>query len=497
MALLSNRDWRLRNLYWIINEHGRRVKFVPNWAQEELFDSLQYKNIDLKVRQIGITTGYCILWLDLALFTPNVAVGIVAHTKDAVSVIMRQKILYAYNNLPDELKEANPLVIENAEELTWSNNSSIRAGVTFRSGVLQVLHVTELGHICQHFPARAQEVLTGSMQSVHGDGIIVIESTAKGKGGHFYNLCREAQKPGSDWNFRFLPWYKEPEYVKTVAQPVEYVEEKRYLDDLSIKLGIILHQDQRQWWCDKRRTLGDDVYSEYPSTPEEAFKVSTDGSYYGAWMLTAHQEGRVTRVPIDSAILVDTWWDLGIADSMSIWFVQVWGYEIRVVDYYENTGEGLPHYASYLQQWGLKNRALFGKHIAPHDIKVRELNTGASRLESARALGINFQVAPSLPIVDGIERVRSALKRCWFDEERCNRTIKVNSEEQKVGIGSLEGYRKEWNPNLGVFSSRPLHNWASHGADAFRTGIVSMDAGMTGPMQGRKLAKPIIVEAWR
>lgn len=501
--LMEDRSWRMSNLYTVINEHGKKVRFVPNWAQEELFNTLGHKNIDLKVRQIGITTGYCMLWLDVALFSANTAIGIVAHTKGDVSIIMRQKIRYAWDHLPDEIKACNPLVIDNAEELVFANGSSIRAGVTFRSGTIQILHITEFGHICHHFPARAQEVLTGSMQAVHGDGIIVIESTAKGRGGHFFNMCIEAQKPGTDWCFRFLPWYKEPEYRKEVAvlppEPgalaqkttavVAFIEQKNeteYLDKLEKDLAITLDIPQRHWWCDKRRFLGDDVYSEFPSTPEEAFKVSTDGAYYGALMLQASQSGRVTSIPVDPSILVDTWWDLGISDSMAIWFVQIHGWEIRLVDYYENTGEGLPFYAAHLQKWAVTHNILYGKHVAPHDIKVREIGSGKSRLDTAMGLGIKFDAAPMLSVVDGIERVRATIPRCYFDEVRCAR-----------GIECLEHYRKEWNPNLEVYKSQPLHNWASHGADAFRTGVMAADAGITGVVTSRKHARPIIAKRWR
>jgi len=113
--------------------------------------------------------------------------------------------------------------------------------------------------------------------------------------------------------------------------------------NLDKQLGLKLDQGQRQWWCSKRGLLGDDVFSEYPSTPEEAFKVSTDGAYYAQQMLAASREGRITKVLPDRALLVDTWWDLGISDAMVIWFVQHHGSQIRLMDYYENVGEGLPH----------------------------------------------------------------------------------------------------------------------------------------------------------
>jgi hypothetical protein len=486
-ALLNNPDWRLRNLYYVINEAGKRVRFEPNWAQSELFAGLGHKNVDLKVRQIGITTGYCMLWLDLAFFNPNVAIGIVAHTKDAVGQILRGKIKYAYDNLPDELKALNPIVIDNAEELSFKNGSSIRVGVTFRSGTLQVLHVSEFGYTCANFPARAKEVVTGSMQAVHDSGIIVIESTAEEAVGKFAEICENAQTPGTEWTFRFLPWWKDPDYIRPPPEGfIEYHGEQKYLDELCIELKTILTVPQRCWWCFKRRALGDDVYKQFPSTPAEAFKVTNEHAYYRSQMLDLASKGRITEVPFDRSILVDTWWDLGINDSMAIWLVQNRGFEVRIIGYYENSGEGLPHYVKYLQDWSMPRGAIFGRHVAPHDIKVRELNTGASRLESAAALGIRFEVAPQLPIIDGIERVRSFLGRCWFDAREC-----------EEGVKALRAYSKQWDPKREVYLNQPLHNWASHGADAFRTGVVASDSGIVGPVQRRRHAVPIARERWR
>ena len=458
------------------------MRFVPNWAQVELFDSLTHRNVDLKVRQLGVTTGYCILWLDAVLFNRGLRVGIVAHTKDDAAIIFRDRIKFAYDQLPAEVRAAVRPVKCNTHELLLDNDSGIRVGVTFRSGTVQVLHVTEYGYICQRHPQRAEEIRTGAFQAVPADGIIVVESTAKGRMGHFHSLCQEAQK-GGGWRFTFLPWWREPAYAVQGGQPLEYAQERDYLDRLEAQIDTELTPQQRQWWCLKHRELGDDMFAEYPSTPEEAFKASTEGAYYGALMLEAWQEGRVTQVPVDKALLCDTWWDLGMNDETFIWFVQRNGYELRLVDCYKNSGEGLPHYATVLDEWRRKHGAVYGRHIAPHDIRVRELNTGKSRLETAAGLGIQFDVAPQLPLSDGIEAVRAALPRCVFDEERC-----------ADGVRGLEHYRKEWNDLLGVYRNQPLHDWASHPADAFRTGIAG--EAQQAPA-ARVMARAVRVEKWR
>jgi len=151
---------------------------------------------------------------------------------------------------------------------------------------------------------------------------------------------------------------------------------------------------------------------------------------------------------------VNTAWDLGMSDSTSIWFVQAKpGGTYAVIDYYEANGEGLDHYAKVLDEKGYK----YGTHIAPHDIRVRELGTGKSRLEIARGLGIRFDIAPNIPVQDGINAVRTILPTCWFDTDKCS-----------PGIESLRNYRREFNDRMGDFKSSPLHDWTSHAVDAFR-----------------------------
>lgn len=184
-----------------------------------------------------------------------------------------------------------------------------------------------------------------------------------------------------------------------------------------------------------------------------SFEAPVMGAYYGAAIQKAERDGRITRVPYISSLPVHTAWDLGIDDSMTIWFFQVVGQEFHFIDYYENSGEGLPHYALVLQE----RKYVYGKHYAPHDIEVRELGTGKSRLEAGKELGITFVPGPRLEIEDGINAARSIFGQCWFDKDKTSR-----------GVAALKNYKKDWNEKNMVFRKGPLHNWASHGADAFR-----------------------------
>lgn len=191
------------------------------------------------------------------------------------------------------------------------------------------------------------------------------------------------------------------------------------------------------------------------------------GSYFGGAMRLAETQGRITSVPHESSLPVHTWWDLGIDDSMTIWFVQYLGREIRVIDYFESSGEGIPYYIRVLrgQHEGLERMTeyTYGSHLAPHDIEVRELTTGVSRKETAEKLGVKFKtIHRPVRKQDGIDASRNILGRCFFDKVNCKR-----------GISALKGYKKEWNDKMQVYSDQPVHDWTSHGADGFQTGALS------------------------
>ena len=184
-----------------------------------------------------------------------------------------------------------------------------------------------------------------------------------------------------------------------------------------------------------------------------SFDAPLVGAYYSVQMEHAMREGRITKVPWEPLLPVHTFWDLGMDDHTSIWFMQEYGMEYRFIDYYANTGEGLAHYVKELN----KKEYVYGKHYGPHDLKVRELGTGTTRQQAAKAMGINFTLVQKHEVADGIEQVRNVLPRCWFDADKC-----------ATGIESLKSYRKEWNEVMKTYSGTPVHDWASHGADSFR-----------------------------
>lgn len=185
-----------------------------------------------------------------------------------------------------------------------------------------------------------------------------------------------------------------------------------------------------------------------------SFDAALPGAYYATLVRQAEREGRIGRVPWSPELLTHTAWDLGIGDSTAIWFCQLHGHEARIVDYYENFGVGLDHYAKVLRE----KPYVYGEHMLPHDAQVADLSSGRSRLQTLAGLGIFGRVLPREPNVeDGINAVRNLLPRCWFDAERCAR-----------GLDALRQYRCDYDSERKIYSARPRHDWTSHAADAFR-----------------------------
>lgn len=183
------------------------------------------------------------------------------------------------------------------------------------------------------------------------------------------------------------------------------------------------------------------------------FDAAAPGTYYASLLAGAERAGRVGRVPVDPALRVDTAWDLGIDDYTAIWFFQQAGREVRVVDYFETSGEGLE---AVVRRAIGERPYLWGTHHLPHDVMVRELATGRSRYDTLGSMGLT-RINVGAP-ADPEERVNAArlmIPMCWFDAERC-----------AGGLERLRAYRKRWNRATRSYGG-PLHDQASHGADAF------------------------------
>lgn len=252
--------------------------------------------------------------------------------------------------------------------------------------------------------------------------------------------------------------------IRNIAQTER--ERSWYLATFPASISGILPAEELE---DAARSMTAD---EYAQEFECSFEASVRGAIFAQELAAARADKRFTSLPYDPMLKVHTAWDLGVRDSTAIWFYQVYGTEVRLIDFYEASGEGLQHYAGILD----KKKYRYGRHFAPADIEVRELGSGKSRYEIARNLGIEFSIAPSLPLQDGLNAARMVLPRCYFDEVKCG-----------PGIEALLNYRKDFNRRLDEFKDTPVHDWASHAADAFRYLAVSLDGAQEGD---KKLSYP-------
>jgi phage terminase large subunit len=190
-----------------------------------------------------------------------------------------------------------------------------------------------------------------------------------------------------------------------------------------------------------------------------SFDLGVEGSYYSKYLDRARIEGRIGKVPWENGFQVHTAWDIGMRDSTSIIFFQIIGQTVRIIDCYENSTKGLEHYAEIIKS----KPYLYGKHIAPHDIQVKEWGSGITRLDKARELGINFTLSGNVPVFDGIEACRTLFSKLYIDEKSCSSLL-----------NALENYRREYDAKKKVYKNNPLHDWSSHFADAFRYLAVSL-----------------------
>lgn len=257
------------------------------------------------------------------------------------------------------------------------------------------------------------------------DGWAVFISTPRGKN-HLWELLQIAQN-STDW-FAYKLTVNDTGHI-----PLEEIERERRDGIMSDDLIM------QEYFC--------------------SFDMGVEGAYYAKYLDKMRLDKRIGDVPWENGFKVHTAWDLGVRDSTTIIFFQVIGMSIRIIDYYENSKEGLEHYIKVINNKPYN----YGKHIAPHDIKVKEWGSGITRLEKARQLGISFSIANDVSIVDGIEAVRSTLGKIWIDQNKCINLIKA-----------LENYRQEFDVKKKVYKGHPLHNWASHACDAMRYLCVSL-----------------------
>ena len=271
-------------------------------------------------------------------------------------------------------------------------------------------------------------------------GILCLISTPRGKN-HLFDMYQIAKSNPQEWYAELLTVHD--------TKHISWDEIQKEIDSGEISEDLAA----QEYLCD--------------------FDLGIDGSYYGKYIDKMRLEGRLSTVSWLPSHKVETAWDLGFSDNCCIIFFQRVGQAVHIIDTYENSQEGLEHYAKVLENKPYS----YSRHWAPHDIAVREFGSGLSRVEKARQLGIKFEIKdngtssalPNLSIMDGIEAVRSSFVRMWIDDKKCAGLIR-----------SLENYRREWDKKHKVYKDNPLHDASSHMADAMRYLCLSLSKSKDG-----------------
>jgi phage terminase large subunit len=295
-----------------------------------------------------------------------------------------------------------------------------------RGVALAGLSMDEYG---QHPPSGFSEVLSKALADHLG--YVIFLGTIKGK-----NQLYKAWDAGRTDPTWFTLWQDVNASLAEEDDAAALMLRQAMHDDLElVKKGLMTQEEYDQEWF-------------------LSVEAAIRGAYYGRLIAAARKEGRITRVPYDPTLPVDTDWDIGVDDETSIWFSQrLKSGETRIIDFLHGSDQGLGVYIKLLKE----KPYIYGQHWGPHDMEQREFTSGQTRVATAARLGIAFKITPKLSVADGIDAVRGLIPRCYFDEEKCAH-----------GIEALTHYKKRWNEKLQQFEDEPYHDWSSHPADSFR-----------------------------
>lgn len=469
---LLNKEWRIDNLYKIRNKEGKLIKFVRNRAQKHYGENKWYRNLILKSRQLGFTTYEAIDSLDDVLFTPNMDALMIAHNLEAGESIFNKKITFAWDKLPVEIRQLYQADTRTSKTLKFGFGekgfSSLAVDTSGRSGTYQRVHITELAEIAKKYPKKIPDIIEGTIPAIPTSGRLDIESTSQGGSGEFYEMFMEAWERGQptqnqQYKAHFYNWTWDDEELKSIT-PIAFSEmqqghrfeeyaQRLHLSQIEITYYYLKWLSLNKKWNALKR--------EYPTTPQEAFEAISEGTFYGEQIGLMEQNGQIGVFPYDRALKVHTAWDLGVGKNMRVGFYQrdTTINRVRRIDHLVgDASDGLPEIIAKV-----KNKPyVYGRHFGPHDLEATDVGTGKTRIESARVLGLKFDLVPKQSIEDGINAVPLFLDR-----------LDVDREHNKEWIRSMKNYGREWDEKRGMYKDEPLHDWASHDADETRYAALS------------------------
>jgi hypothetical protein len=499
--------WRLNNLYWVkAADTGKAVPFKPKAEQRVLIEAVYVKKLRNilvpKARQLGISTVISLIILDCLLFHGGVQAAIIDLTQPDATKKLRNKILFAFEHLPDVLRQQYEVLKSNdhvfslkAKGSEEDGESEVQAGMNARGDTFQVLMISEWGKIAFSDPIRSQEILTGAMPAAK-KGIRFIETTWKGaKQGHLWEIMRRAMETkeedmtDEDFHLFFFPWWGDPDYA--LEGNVGQISEgcAKYLEDTEAELtrrgaanpfsydqGFKFTPAQRLWYFKVAWAKGLFRYEEYPSLLEECFKAPIEGAIYADLLDRLRTTGAIRPGVVDRSMLVHTSWDLGSPINTVTWYFQIVGQEIRVIDIdHEEDLTPAERVAKILGKG-----YLLGWHYLPHDALGTQKSGKTFQME-LHALGLrNTRVVPqTLDVWVGINHLRGILPRFTFRVPECER-----------GLDMLGAYHTKRETAGGTALDIPVHDSSSHYADGLRTLAEAEMAGMIsssgmGRAQGR------------
>lgn len=487
---LEDKTWRLNNLYQIVNKSGNSVRFKLNPVQTQVIECPHRRKLILKARQLGMSTLSVIDMLDDTLFTRNLSTGIVSYSLEHAQHIFKRIIGHALDTFPEYLRDYLGIKGRSAREISFNNGSFLRVDTTLRGSTYQNVLISEFGKTCARSPMKAEEVITGTLNTIPIDGKVIIESTGEGMDGYFAEMCMEAAQRGNDnlsnleYNLMFFPWFQEEAY--SIKDPVDYdVELTDYFDEIEEVWHTKISQHQRNWYAVQQKILGDKLKQEFPSTVQEAFLSRSDAYYFAEYIEKAYKENRCLHTSLYDPIQpVFVAMDIGVNDLTVMIFFQVVHGEIRVIDYYEDSNKDIDFYSKFLLQ---DKPYLYHTIFLPHDAVKRDpLDVVNSVEKEFRRLfsgtATRFHVLPRTDKQEQISYAKIRFNRCVFAINKV-----------KPLLDHISKYRKKWHEPTGRYLEEPLHNIQSNYADAFMyamqgSGFVENSTNTTRALEMHKLA---------
>ena len=469
--------WRLNNLYKVKRaSDGALLPFRPRKEQQHIFEEIYTRGrrrlLILKARRLGLSTGLDILAADQALWNEGRQISIIDQTREdaerKLDLICKPAIEAVMKTMPGWGARFNASAMH--LQAKGCQESIIFGGVRSRGGTNHFLHISEWGCIQADDVRRSEEILTGALPSAE-HGTIVVETTWKGgRGGHVYNLVKEAQsipdeeKTEADWRLIFFPWWVDPTYTLPANLSTVEPEVMHYLEEKERELGIRFTDGQKTWYAAQKRSLGIFIYREFPTTLDECFRAPLEGAIYADLIEKARSERRIVKFNPDRRALVHTCWDLGSPINTVTWYFQIVGSEIRIIDLDVDKDLTITDRVAQIVGRGYP----LGTHILPHDAAATQ-TSGRTVQQELEAAGLKntVTVPRTTDVWVGINQLRDLFPRLVFQAENCDR-----------GIECLENYHSKRESIGGVASDKPVHDWSSHASDALRMMAEAMQAGI-------------------